>query len=255
MTYDKDSFLAGLSVGMSLRYSKRIPSEPIFLIKVISRSSPTSPNAFYLEGTQLAVDWGDGTYEYFGDHTSSALIVSHVYANSGELFTVKIYFGELTYLMFSPAFGGKVSGLKEVITPIPRQNTLYSASYMFDGCSSLEAIPSNLFENCPSLGNFSRCFHGCSALSSIPNGLFDNCTAATNFSGCFNGCTSLSTIPNDLFLDCVNASNFIDCFYGCSSIIDSVPELWVSHASAQGYRCYRGCTNASNYADIPSGWK
>lgn len=255
MTYDKDSFLAGLSVGMSLRYSKRIPPEPVFIIRVISSSSRVSPNAFYLRGTQLAVDWGDGTYKYYGDHTSGTILVSHAYANSGELFTVKIYFGELMGLLFSSSFGGETSGLVEVLSPIHEQNTITSAAYMFDGCSSLTTIPSNLFANCQNIYSLSNCFNECSSLTTIPSGLFDGLSSATSFLRCFRNCTSLETIPSDLFQDCVSADIFDRCFYMCSGISSSVPELWISHASANGNDCYYGCTNASNYADIPSGWK
>ena len=40
--------------------------------------------------------------------------------------------------------------------------------------------------------NFNSCFQGCTSLQSIPSGLFDSNTAVTNFQYCFYGCSSLT---------------------------------------------------------------
>ena len=63
VTYDKDSFLAGLSVGMSLRYSKRIP-KPTNPYLTFSSSLP-----FTIETKNLSKNW-DGIIEWSSDAIS-----------------------------------------------------------------------------------------------------------------------------------------------------------------------------------------
>ena len=63
----------------------------------------------------------------------------------------------------------------------------------------------------------------------IPRGLLDNCTQTTSFYGCFGGFTQ------------------------CSHIESKLPELWENPELSDG-SCFAGCTNASNYDQVPAGW-
>lgn len=130
----------------------------------------------------------------------------------------------------------------------------YALSY-YRGTS----IPESLFKNLK-ISSFN---HGTaySSLTQLPSKMFENCTFSStmNFDYAFRE-TKLVTVPTDLF-DGFNTEGitftFNNCFNGLSTITSAVPELWnrtdmniTSHAA-----CFRGCTNAANYADIPDDWK
>ena len=105
---------------------------------------------------------------------------------------------------------------------------------------------------------FSNCFRRCTGLTTIPSNLFDNNTAVTDFNSCFYNCTSLTTIPSDLFDNNTAVTSFNGCFGGCTSLTSTVPTLWDETKwpeVALYNRCFRDCTSAANYADIPSDWK
>lgn len=103
---------------------------------------------------------------------------------------------------------------------------------------------------------FSNCFYGCYRLTEIPAGLFDNCVEVTDFSDCFRGCDNLTTIPAGLFDNCVEVTYFYNCFYGCQSLTSAVPALWQrTNPTPNGNYCYRSCTSAANYDEIPADWK
>ena len=123
-------------------------------------------------------------------------------------------------------------------------------------CSQLTSIPSGLFDNCTAVTNFSECFFRCNQLTSIPSGLFDNCTVVTNFSGCFGSCNQLTSIPSGLFDNCTAATSFANCFYYCSSVTSPLPQLWVQYygQSVTKTNCFRNCTSASNWAEVPVSW-
>ena len=136
-------------------------------------------------------------------------------------------------------------------------NNINASSFdnCFSICTSLQSIPENLFINNINASNFYVCFGGCTSLQSIPENLFINNINASNFTSCFYHCASLQSIPENLFINNINASNFDLCFYRCSNVTSSVPELWVTHPNATHNQCFSGCTQASNYNDIPEDWK
>lgn len=125
----------------------------------------------------------------------------------------------------------------------------------FEYCNRITSIPSGLFDYCPYVTTFYRVFDGCQGITSIPTGLFDNCSRVTNFSFAFRSLRSLTSIPVGLFDNCPNVKDFQHAFDGCTSITSNVPRLWETHPNATGLACFRGCTNAANYAEIPDNWK
>lgn len=68
-------------------------------------------------------------------------------------------------------------------------------------------------------------------------------------------CQNLKYVPNNLFDKQTNISVLSYCFFICENITSSVPELWLKFPNASKINCFYGCTNASNYSDIPDEWK
>lgn len=118
----------------------------------------------------------------------------------------------------------------------------------------ITTLPNGLFANCPDMENFDQLCLDDSQLTRIPSDLFRYTPSAHSFSGTFSG-TAITSIPSTLFSNCPMADNFTSCFSSCGEITGAVPELWVSFPDADGRGCFFGCVNASNYGDIPSGWR
>ena len=156
-------------------------------------------------------------------------------------------------------FSGCFRGCAELITIPPGLflNCLKVSTFSgcFVGCKSIKTIPVGLFDNCPNVTIFWGLFWSCSKLEHIPEGLFDNCPNVENFSYCFNGCSKLDNIPAKLFKNCPNVSTFEWCFINCSSA-SHLPTLWVQYYGKDIIKkeCYKGCTNADNWSDVPVSW-
>lgn len=100
-----------------------------------------------------------------------------------------------------------------------------SFSYMFEGCTSLVAIPQL---NTSNGTNFSYMFSGCYSLISIPQ--LDT-SAGTSFTHMFENCYSLSAIPQ---LDTSAGTGFSYMFKACYSLT-SVPQLDTSAGTSFSY--------------------
>ncbi|MDR0308911.1 MAG: leucine-rich repeat domain-containing protein [Coriobacteriales bacterium] len=136
----------------------------------------------------------------------------------------------------------------------------------FAGCMGIEEIPSGLFDNNTEVTNFWAVFQSCTSIEEIPIGLFTNNTKATDFRSVFNGCTSLTAIPSDLFSNNKAATDFNYAFGDCTGIKTALPDWWDTGKYPQGtypqfyltgtaVRMFIGCTEASNWADVPAEWK
>lgn len=125
----------------------------------------------------------------------------------------------------------------------------------FVNCKSIKTVPVGLFDNCPNVTSFWGLFWSCNKLEHIPEGLFDNCPNVESFSYCFNNCSKLDNIPAKLFKNCPNVSTFEWCFISCSSA-SHLPTLWVQYYGKDIIKkeCYKGCTNADNWSDVPVSW-
>ena len=71
----------------------------------------------------------------------------------------------------------------------------------------------------------------------------------------FRNCTSLKQIPADFFNNISNISNVSSMFENCTSLTGNAIELWNNSNIEYHENCYKGCTNLSNYDQIPEGWK
>ena len=128
--------------------------------------------------------------------------------------------------------------------------------WCFGSCKTLTAIPQGLFRNCTKATNFEMCFSSCSQLTTIPQGLFDSCTRAEDFSSCFGSCSQLTTIPQSLFDNCNNIADIGYCFAACNKISSSLPALWIQYhgKTITKTNCYKDCTSASNWSEVPTSW-
>ena len=72
---------------------------------------------------------------------------------------------------------------------------------------------------------------------------------------CFQNCTSLKQIPADFFNNISNLWSVASMFENCTSLTGNAIELWNNSNIEYHENCYKGCTNLSNYDQIPEGWK
>lgn len=174
------------------------------------------------------IDFGDGDVQSIND--SSLTTRDHRYYGSNTTYYCKIS-GNFTELKVGDGYQNHGIGV-EVLTPLPASfSAITDYSGFFQKMTGLTAICSDLFINCPNGTNFMNFANGCTALASIPEGLFDSCT---------------------------NAQNFVGAFKDCTAITSNVPELWDTtkwQNVNMNIGCFRNCTNAANYNDIPSSWK
>lgn len=156
--------------------------------------------------------------------------------------------------IFSSCFNG-CTALVDIPDGLFRgQSKVKQFSSCFAWCSNLASIPDDLFEGCGAVTHFDNCFQMCSSLEQVGPGLFDDCTLVLRFRACFSGCTALTSVPDGIFDCCTAVSQLTECFMRCVSLT-SAPELWNKFPSASHTKCFYNCSNASNYGDIPSGWK
>ena len=71
----------------------------------------------------------------------------------------------------------------------------------------------------------------------------------------FQNCTSLKQIPADFFNNISNLRDVESMFENCTSLTGNAIELWNNSNIEYHENCYKGCTNLSNYDQIPEGWK
>lgn len=130
-------------------------------------------------------------------------------------------------------------------------STVNDIEATFYGCTSLNNIPSDIFDNCPNIIAFKYTFYGCTGLESIPSDLFNNCQDAYRFYYTFANCTGLTTIPEALFSVCTNATNFGCTFENCTGLT-SIPEKLFDNCQniENFYSVFEGCTGLTS---IPEG--
>lgn len=164
-----------------------------------SSTSTSTSSTYHLTGTNMTVDWGDGTTETI----TSNKRFTHSYSSSGT-YTITITGDSITNFGYRTFYG--CVGLKSIIIP-----------------SSITTLSGNCFQNCTRLTNITipssvttledNCFYGCTSLTNITipssvttikNNCFYNCTGLTSItilsgvtsleSSCFYGCTGLTNI-------------------------------------------------------------
>lgn len=178
-------------------------------------------------------------------------------------------------------------GLFDGIAFYTDENHSLSLKRLFHNCQSLEEIGAGFFDNPAFQGvvNAENMFEQCSSLETIRAGLLSNLVGVTSFNSCFLN-SGIREIQEDIFQHNVNAVSFVSCFQNCTNlrnvsgdILDSIttttpnlnsmfayctnlehaPELWLKFPDISGTSlcvgCFRFCTRADNYAEIPGSWK
>lgn len=275
MAYDKNSFLAGLAVGRSLKgwewVASGIAPEPRGTFAVMVMATEQEHTISHsIGGFGITIDWGDGTSPtYLG----SGGDVSHTY--SDEAPHIVNYYGDITIIYFVqqlllrkvlkplPATMGDQSSLgntfldeqnlvsipKDLLRNIPNLSVAHN---MFLNCG-IKSIPTGLFDYTPNLTSLFNCFSGTS-ITAIPENLFERTPNLTNLSYCFAG-TDIESIPEKLFDYTPNMTDFSRCFRNCRRLTGNVPPLWEMFPNANGRGCFAFCPNISNIDDIPASWK
>ena len=129
-------------------------------------------------------------------------------------------------------------------------SSAFNMNSTFDGCTSLTTVP-NLPNGVKKMNNT---FMNCTNLTTVPN--LPN--ALETMSCAFKNCTSLTEVPNIP----ISAEQLERAFSGCTSLT-VVPNIWTRVTTdtttykgiPNGNGCFEGCTNASNYSEIPNYWK
>ena len=106
---------------------------------------------------------------------------------------------------------------------------------MFQSCYQLATIVGTSWTS--GISDFTNMFQGCSSLSAIP---LINTAAGTSFANMFWGCSSLSTIP---LINTAAGTSFTNMFWGCSSL-ESAPLAGTRYAIS-----YASCALSSAELD------
>lgn len=116
------------------------------------------------------------------------------------------------------------------------------------------AIPHGLFDGCTDVTTIDSLFERANVSGDLI-GLFDDCASLTRADYAFFG-TKIQAIPQDLFANSPNITRFVQTFYSCKDVSGAVPELWVTHPSANGHNCFGDMTPSqiTNYSLIPVSW-
>lgn len=247
MTYDKDSFLAGLSVGMSLRYSKRIPAPPSCL--TFSSQSP-----FTLSIYNSTKNW-NGTLEYSTDAAT--------WATWGGTTTLTAVAKAGTYYLYLRGTGntvitgnlgryrwvingasvycdGDIRTLLDYANPESTTMADYCYYMMFSYCTSLVTAPAlpaaTLSRSC-----YAGMFDNCANLTIAPE-LPSATLAYACYANMFRNCTSLMVAPALTSLTLADRC-YISMFTGCTNLT-SIPKLAATMLTENCYNAmFSGCIN------------
>ena len=249
-----------------------IRTEEIFSVTVDSSLGDVS---FTISGTGITVDFGDGTTASYA--TASSQSVTHTYGTAGS-YSLTIDGATITSISFA-----QMSCLVSIDSPFTNSFSSITSFQNTFNRTGISSITPSLFENCSNVTNMNSCFAYNNSLITVPEGVFRNLSSVTNYYMVFRACQNMQDCPNDLFSYSPLADTFQSAFYTnykmktlpsldnnpaaknvnytfyqCYAATGNATELWDSSKFpniTSHNQCFTGCTNLSNYADIPSGWK
>lgn len=228
------------------------------------------------------IDWGDGCVEsfnigLFNNDINHSYSDSFIEDHTDKTFNV-IVDGNIYLILSNQESGASNSGLRSLIVNVmPLSHKQSSACNLFQFCTNLKSIPSDLFNYCE-IENFMMCFLG-SGIEYIPKTLFDNADKESNFYSAFENCQSLKvsdlefnskvastfSIFHSMFKDCnsletispgtfknVNVkSDFKYCFDRCSEL--KIPDHLLDSCYKSEVRyMFSNLISESNSKDIPT---
>ena len=233
----------------------------------------------YLKATTN--NWGTSYYNTItcsGNFAVGGNTMSLLY---GDSFIGKTVFPTSSIRNLSGLFNNSTN-LKNIDNLVLPATTLTERcySFMFNGCTGLTTIPSNLLHAATTLAEYCYycMFQGCKGLTTIPsnllpattltgrcyNTMFQNCTGITSvpsdllpattlayacYSSMFNGCTGLTNVPN------LPATTLADYCYSmmfssCTGIT-SIPSNFLPATTLTDY-CYQYMLRGTSITTIPS---
>ena len=204
----------------------------------VSNNKLNNISSFKIQGNSLTsmyitpvedcvVDFGDGTKQTFTGDNSSAP-VSHSYSES-NIYTIKITGNHSNF-----------RASRNIIEIIQLANSITDCSSMFQGCSSLTAIPSTLtIPN--SVTNCSQMFRACRSLTAIPETLTIP-NSVTNCSNMFNSCSKITAIPETLTIP-NSVTNCQSMFNGCSKITAIQEGFTLGNSVTNCAYMFQNCTS------------
>lgn len=196
--------------------------------------APTGTLSFHRSGTKPVgdniLDLGTGTYPNWGTHAAE---IKKVVFKAG--------FRDETHWTCSKWFSGctnltSIEGIENLNT----SNVKYM-NEMFGQCSNLETLDLSHF-NTENVVNMSNMFNGCTKLHKLNISSF-NTENVTNMYGMFYGCSSLETLDLSHFnTRYVRKSGFNYMFNGCSSLSSlDVSNFTTDKPSMQLDGLFKGC--------------
>lgn len=266
--FNKNKYLTTLPSNIFSQVSGLLPIENLFSGMVALKTVPS------------------GILDTFAEYATSA---NFLFSNCSELESVpEDLFSRFKNLKSISNLFLNCSSLNKVPSNLFKGLTKVDiATSLFNGCSSLETINGSLFDDFISVTSLASIFYDASSLAAIPDGLLKNCTKITTLDDAFyntkiisisknifpvtdssvylgnvfHNCGALLDIPGDIFDNMSNINNITGAFMGCSLVTGKLPEFWdegkygdkftkIAHKS-----CFNGCTKASNYSNVPTGWK
>ncbi len=198
--------------------------------------APTGTLSFHRSGTKPVgdniLDLGTGTYPNWGTHAAE---IKKVVFKAG--------FRDETHWTCSNWFNGctnltSIEGIENLNT----SNVKYM-NEMFGQCSNLETLDLSHF-NTENVVNMSNMFNGCTKLHKLNISSF-NTENVTNMYGMFYGCSSLETLDLSHFnTRCVRKDGMNYMFNGCSSLSSlDVSNFITDKNSMQLDGLFQGCSS------------
>lgn len=132
-----------------------------------------------------------------------------------------------------------------------KEATTFEAT--FYECENLTGqIPKDLFKNSTKVTSFLSTFYGCKNLTGeIPANLFANNPLVENVKQAFYKCERLNKIYDTMFDNNEKITDFSSTFKYCTALEGNAPDIW-NREGITATSCYKGCSNLSNYASIPT---
>ena len=259
-TSDEDDIFAEISITQKW-YNQ--DDEAMILTTSASRENNYISYLPEITGTNICIDWGDGTQEYFTSANNIPCL--HRYStNITKDFDIKIT-GNIEGLSSEKIYMYTITGIKQ--WGISR---LKHIDYAFKR-QPLKSIADDKFGALQDVTTFYETFDQCTSLTSIPQGLFDKCNNVTCFNYTFHRCTSLTSIPQGLFDKCINVTSFYGTFMGCKNLTGESPYTVIDGVKYHLYErsnnndyfitpiyrlyCFDDCEKLTDYENIPNDWK
>lgn len=126
----------------------------------------------------------------------------------------------------------------------------------FAWSSALNSIPNRIFSNCPNIRDASSAFSKFKG-TSLPEIIFSEGISDINLYQLFHTSSKLIEIQPDFLSEVASPTSVEGMFYNAKQVTSALPKFWErdSFVSATHSKCFYGCSNASNYAEVPTGWK